>query len=163
MDDNKKKAVTAALAQIEKQFGKGAVMRIDPLPPGRSELDVTLGQLVKYQRDLLAVKHSDDEVHQQLWQGAVDAAMQTAISGIERLAVCREALVNKSAVSFAEMEFVIEPEPLPPYWVKAADETYVSFQADGCDLKRIAGKQITLSTSLLVEDKPEEVGPDIPF
>ncbi len=28
MDDNKKKALSAALGQIEKQFGKGAVMRM---------------------------------------------------------------------------------------------------------------------------------------
>ena len=28
MDDNKKKALGAALGQIEKQFGKGAVMRL---------------------------------------------------------------------------------------------------------------------------------------
>jgi len=31
MDDNKQKALTAALGQIERQFGKGAVMRLgDP-------------------------------------------------------------------------------------------------------------------------------------
>ena len=28
MDDNKKKALGAALSQIERQFGKGAVMRM---------------------------------------------------------------------------------------------------------------------------------------
>ena len=28
MDDNKKRALSAALSQIEKQFGKGAVMRM---------------------------------------------------------------------------------------------------------------------------------------
>ena len=28
MDDNKKKALSAALSQIERQFGKGAVMRM---------------------------------------------------------------------------------------------------------------------------------------
>ena len=28
MDDNKRKALSAALGQIEKQFGKGAVMRM---------------------------------------------------------------------------------------------------------------------------------------
>ncbi|MGH8346166.1 MAG: hypothetical protein ACRES5_06305, partial [Pseudomonas sp.] len=28
MDDNKKKALAAALGQIERQFGKGAVMRM---------------------------------------------------------------------------------------------------------------------------------------
>ena len=29
MDDNKRKALDAALAQIEKQFGKGSVMKMD--------------------------------------------------------------------------------------------------------------------------------------
>ena len=29
MDDNKTKALAAALAQIEKQFGKGSIMRRD--------------------------------------------------------------------------------------------------------------------------------------
>ena len=28
MDDNRKKALSAALGQIEKQFGKGSVMRL---------------------------------------------------------------------------------------------------------------------------------------
>ena len=28
MDDNKRKALTSALGQIEKQFGKGAIMRM---------------------------------------------------------------------------------------------------------------------------------------
>ena len=28
MDDNRKKALAAALSQIEKQFGKGSVMRL---------------------------------------------------------------------------------------------------------------------------------------
>ncbi|MCG8498220.1 MAG: DNA recombination/repair protein RecA, partial [Enterobacterales bacterium] len=28
MDDNKSKALTAAVGQIEKQFGKGAIMRL---------------------------------------------------------------------------------------------------------------------------------------
>jgi recombination protein RecA len=28
MDENKKKALSAALSQIEKQFGKGSVMRL---------------------------------------------------------------------------------------------------------------------------------------
>lgn len=43
MDDNKKKALAAALGQIERQFGKGAVMRMGdhdrqrflPSPPVR--------------------------------------------------------------------------------------------------------------------------------
>ncbi len=52
MDDNKKKALAAALAQIEKQFGKGSVMRlgdtgslhdIDVISTGCLGLDVALG------------------------------------------------------------------------------------------------------------------------
>ena len=52
MDDNKRKALSAALGQIEKQFGKGAVMRMgDVAPVGASDaistgslgLDVALG------------------------------------------------------------------------------------------------------------------------
>ncbi|MDQ5940193.1 MAG: recombination protein RecA [Pseudomonadota bacterium] len=52
MDDNKKKALTAALMQIEKQFGKGSVMRmgdvdtakdIDVVSTGSLSLDIALG------------------------------------------------------------------------------------------------------------------------
>ena len=52
MDDNKKKALTAALSQIEKQFGKGAIMRmgdgssirnVDVVSSGSLALDVALG------------------------------------------------------------------------------------------------------------------------
>ena len=52
MDDNKKKALSAALLQIEKQFGKGSVMRmgdgsaipdIDVYSTGSIALDVALG------------------------------------------------------------------------------------------------------------------------
>ncbi|CAA6804386.1 MAG: RecA protein [uncultured Thiotrichaceae bacterium] len=52
MDDNKKKALAAALGQIERQFGKGAVMRmgdgnvirnIDAISTGSLTLDVALG------------------------------------------------------------------------------------------------------------------------
>jgi recombination protein RecA len=52
MDDNKKQALGAALGQIEKQFGKGAVMRlgdataardIDSVSTGSISLDVALG------------------------------------------------------------------------------------------------------------------------
>ena len=35
MDDNRKKALEAALSQIEKQFGKGAVMRLGQDDPAR--------------------------------------------------------------------------------------------------------------------------------
>jgi len=51
VDDNKKRALTAALSQIEKQFGKGAVMRmgdgarrdIEVCPTGSLALDIALG------------------------------------------------------------------------------------------------------------------------
>ncbi|MEO5703248.1 MAG: recombinase RecA [Gammaproteobacteria bacterium] len=52
MDDNKKKALTAALSQIEKQFGKGAIMRmgdgdvirdVDAVSTGSLGLDIALG------------------------------------------------------------------------------------------------------------------------
>ncbi|NNJ94624.1 MAG: recombinase RecA [Halobacteria archaeon] len=52
MDDNKRKALSAALGQIEKQFGKGAVMRMgdvsavgaaDAVSTGSLGLDVALG------------------------------------------------------------------------------------------------------------------------
>jgi recombination protein RecA len=52
MDDNKKKALTAALSQIEKQFGKGSVMRmgdgdvvrdVEAISTGSLGLDIALG------------------------------------------------------------------------------------------------------------------------
>ncbi|MBK6436282.1 MAG: recombinase RecA [Rhodanobacteraceae bacterium] len=51
MDDNKKRALTSALAQIDKQFGKGTVMRmgdreadtIDAISTGALGLDIALG------------------------------------------------------------------------------------------------------------------------
>ena len=51
MDDNKKKALSAALVQIEKQFGKGSVMRmgdvamrdIDVVSTGSLTVDIALG------------------------------------------------------------------------------------------------------------------------
>ena len=52
MDDNRKKALDAALSQIERQFGKGAVMRmtadslirdIEVIPTGSLTLDAALG------------------------------------------------------------------------------------------------------------------------
>ncbi|GLQ51086.1 recombinase RecA [Dyella flava] len=51
MDDNKRKALASALGQIEKQFGKGAVMRlgdrtddnIDTISTGSLGLDIALG------------------------------------------------------------------------------------------------------------------------
>ena len=52
MDSNKGKALSAALSQIEKQFGKGSVMRlgdagavpnIDVIPSGSLSLDIALG------------------------------------------------------------------------------------------------------------------------
>ena len=44
MDDNRKKALDAALSQIEKQFGKGSVMRMG----SRQQLDVVLGVRSRY-------------------------------------------------------------------------------------------------------------------
>lgn len=52
MDDNRKRALTAALSQIEKQFGKGAIMRmgdgsampsVEVISTGSLALDVALG------------------------------------------------------------------------------------------------------------------------
>jgi recombination protein RecA len=52
MDENRKKALTAALGQIEKQFGKGSVMRlgdasatydVETVPTGSLGLDIALG------------------------------------------------------------------------------------------------------------------------
>lgn len=51
MDDNKKKALQAALGQIEKQYGKGAIMRmgddtrhnIEAISTGSLKLDIALG------------------------------------------------------------------------------------------------------------------------
>ncbi len=51
MDDNRKRALTAALSQIEKQFGKGTVMRmgdrasdaVDAVSTGSLGLDIALG------------------------------------------------------------------------------------------------------------------------
>ncbi|MEO8810287.1 MAG: recombinase RecA [Rhodanobacter sp.] len=51
MDDNKRKALTSALGQIEKQFGKGAIMRmgdrvneaIETISTGSLGLDIALG------------------------------------------------------------------------------------------------------------------------
>ncbi len=52
MDDNRKKALAAALGQIEKQFGKGSVMRLgddssakdmETISTGSIGLDVALG------------------------------------------------------------------------------------------------------------------------
>ena len=51
VDKNKEDALNAALAQIEKQFGKGSVMKlgasgitsVDVIPTGSLALDVALG------------------------------------------------------------------------------------------------------------------------
>nr|MBP7625403.1 DNA recombination/repair protein RecA [Xanthomonadales bacterium] len=51
MDDNKKRALTSALAQIDKQFGRGTVMRmgdrqadvIEAVSTGSLGLDIALG------------------------------------------------------------------------------------------------------------------------
>jgi len=51
VDDNKSKALTAAVGQIEKQFGKGAIMRlgdnqamdIEAISTGSLTIDIALG------------------------------------------------------------------------------------------------------------------------
>src|ERR1700736_570527 len=52
MDENRKKALSAALGQIEKQFGKGSVMRMgdrstfldfEVIPTGSLGIDIALG------------------------------------------------------------------------------------------------------------------------
>lgn len=52
MDENKKKALDAAVMQIEKDFGRGAVMRlgdtsafgeVEVVPTGALSLDIALG------------------------------------------------------------------------------------------------------------------------
>ncbi|MDR2871247.1 MAG: DNA recombination/repair protein RecA, partial [Xanthomonadaceae bacterium] len=51
MDENKKRALAAALSQIDKQFGKGSVMRmgdriieaVEVVPTGSLMLDIALG------------------------------------------------------------------------------------------------------------------------
>lgn len=51
MDENKKRALSVALSQIEKQFGKGSVMRmgdrvieaVEAIPTGSLMLDLALG------------------------------------------------------------------------------------------------------------------------
>ena len=51
MDENKKRALSAALTQIERQFGKGSVMRmgdqiieaVEAIPTGSLMLDIALG------------------------------------------------------------------------------------------------------------------------
>jgi recombination protein RecA len=45
MDDNKKKALAAALGQIEKQFGKGSVMRMGDAGPSRDTETISTGCL----------------------------------------------------------------------------------------------------------------------
>ena len=52
MDDNKRKALEQVLTQIEKQYGKGAIMKlggdaavtsVDVIPTGCLALDIALG------------------------------------------------------------------------------------------------------------------------
>ncbi|SUU03675.1 recombinase A [Acinetobacter baumannii] len=61
MDENKSKALQAALSQIEKQFGKNTVMRlgdntvqaVEAVSTGSLTLDIALG-LVVYQKAVLS-------------------------------------------------------------------------------------------------------------
>ncbi|WP_455380922.1 ATPase domain-containing protein, partial [Acidihalobacter prosperus] len=45
MDENRKKALAAALGQIEKQFGKGSVMRMGDSPSPRDIAVISTGSL----------------------------------------------------------------------------------------------------------------------
>ena len=45
MDDNKRKALDAALAQIDKQYGKGSVMRMDDTSVVEDIQSVSTGSL----------------------------------------------------------------------------------------------------------------------
>ncbi|HUF74350.1 MAG TPA: DNA recombination/repair protein RecA, partial [Gammaproteobacteria bacterium] len=45
MDENRKKALSAALSQIEKQFGKGSVMRLGDSTASRDIEVVSTGSL----------------------------------------------------------------------------------------------------------------------
>ena len=45
MDDNRKKALAAALGQIEKQFGKGSVMRLGDAIASREFEVISTGSL----------------------------------------------------------------------------------------------------------------------
>ena len=45
MDDNKAKALSAALSQIEKQFGKGSIMRMGDSDIGEDIQAVSTGSL----------------------------------------------------------------------------------------------------------------------
>jgi len=69
MDQNKGKALTAALAQIERQFGKGSVMRmgdqkrerIPAISTGSLGLDVARGPIGRYR-----IARSFSSLHPQL-------------------------------------------------------------------------------------------------
>ncbi|STW46357.1 recombinase A [Klebsiella pneumoniae] len=64
IDENKQKALAAALGQIEKQFGKGSIMRlgedrtmdVETISTGSLSLDIALGAgglpMGPYRRDL---------------------------------------------------------------------------------------------------------------
>ena len=43
MDENKSKALAAALSQIEKQFGKGSIMRLGEADVGTGDVGALLG------------------------------------------------------------------------------------------------------------------------
>ncbi|MDH3442269.1 MAG: DNA recombination/repair protein RecA, partial [Gammaproteobacteria bacterium] len=45
MDDNRKKALAAALGQIEKQFGKGSVMRLGDAGPRKDMESISTGSI----------------------------------------------------------------------------------------------------------------------
>jgi len=45
MEDNRKRALTAALTQIERQFGRGSIMRLGDTPMSRDVDVVSTGSL----------------------------------------------------------------------------------------------------------------------
>jgi len=54
MEDNRKKALTAALGQIEKQFGKGSVMRLGDAAATYDVEAISTGSLVSTSHSALA-------------------------------------------------------------------------------------------------------------
>ena len=65
IDENKQKALAAALGQIEKQFGKGSIMRlgedrsmdVETISTGSLSLDIALGAGVQLNRRNIQLHH----------------------------------------------------------------------------------------------------------
>ena len=82
LDDDKDKAIGLALDQIERQFGKGSIMRlgestgmdVDVIPTGAISLDVVKAEVVYYRVPFCIA----------WWAGAVQpAAIVFALSGLD--------------------------------------------------------------------------------